>query len=206
MRNNIVILCEARTGSNFLCELFYCFEPINVLGEFFLESEDKNPVYAFDELQDTNHVIKVINTQISEYNLDFIFNTPNTYYIILERTNKLEQMASLKIAQKLQKWYGVDTSDMKIHIDPTEYENFCMSSIQNYAYLKSKTSGKNVLEINYEDDLLNIDLSKTLSKIHNWLQEHDILLNYTEFIPKYNKKQNNNSIQDMILNYHELCK
>ena len=190
MRNNIVVLCEARTGSNFLCELFYCFEPINVLGEFFLETEDKNPVYAFNELKDTNHVIKIINTQITDYNLDFMFTMPNTHYIILERTNKLEQLASLKVAQNLQKWYGVDTSDMKIHIDPIEYENFCISSVQNYTYLRKKTSDKNVLEINYEDDILNIDLPNTLHKIHSWLGEHDISLNYTNFVPMYNKKQN----------------
>ena len=139
--------------------------------------------------------------------LEFIFDDPETKFIVLERTSKLSQYVSLTAALSLGRWTEVDTTGTKVHIDPTAFLKFKNESDAWYQMIESKLSSKghNYLKLTYEQDLENINYDVLIPKINKWLDDNNIkYLNNKNYRIKNSIKQNNSSLEESITNYDEV--
>lgn len=152
-------------------------------------------------------VIKLHDFMLEQMDLEFIFNDPETKFIVLERTSKLKQYVSLTTALSLGRWTDVDTTDIKVHVDPEAFLKFKNESTAWYQMIESKltSKGHNYLKLTYEQDLENIDYNVLIPKINNWLDNNNIrYLNNSNYRIKNSIKQNLSSLEDTITNYDEI--
>ncbi|NJM87053.1 MAG: hypothetical protein HC847_07545 [Hydrococcus sp. RU_2_2] len=133
---------------------------------------------------------------------DFLFHDEFSIIHII-RKNKLRTIASLDIAFKTKQWSADKKSEIlrnnKNTILDTSQLMQRLEKIENYEDLTRKRFQKrSYLEINYED-LVSMP-SETFSRISSYLNIEDIDYKKTKL-----KKQNPESLQDLIVNYDEVA-
>jgi LPS sulfotransferase NodH len=172
-----------------------------------LNQHPKEALDAISSIIPQYKVIKLHDFMLEQMDLEFIFNDPETKFVVLERTSKLKQYVSLVNARALGRWTDVDTSDMKVHVDTEDFLKFKNSSNNWYQMIESKLAnqGHNYLKLTYEQDLENIDWDVLIPKINKWLDNNNVrYLNTTNYKIKNSVKQNNSSLKDTIINYDEI--
>ena len=161
---------------------------------------------SLDEIIKHTKICKIQNHQITEDQLEQLLDNPTLKFIVLERKDKLKQYASTLVIDQIKQFFRVDTSDIRINIDPKQFSNFKDRAELWYINLKQKLKNKNInfLDLVYENDIEFIDESKLLEKIKIWLDQEQIY--YSEYTSRdlYYFKQNKTPIEETVLNYKEL--
>jgi hypothetical protein len=161
------------------------------------------------EVFSPNHIVFKTHLYVWKISdVDWLFDCPDTHFIVLERRSKLAQYTSLAIANKTRKWSRYNTSNERVHIDPMEFQEFKRFTDRGYDHFfikELKKRNSNFLQLYYEDDLENIDSELFLRKIQNWMLSNGINLerNNTLF-PKKMIRQNTTPLKDQITNYNEV--
>lgn len=138
-----------------------------------------------------------------------IISKPNTKIIILKR-NLLDVYVSLKKANETKKWGWVDTTNIKININPEEYMKWYSETNELYDNLITNliSLNKSFITVNYEElNMINTDLNKVkliLSKLY--ANEINLRLSYSKFqSTNFLIKQDRNlKHKDKIENYNEI--
>jgi len=151
-------------------------------------------------------IIKIHDFMLKDFELDFIFDDPETKFIVLERESKISQYVSRIVADKLVKWTRVDTSDIKVHVDPDKFLKFKEESIDWYKTIETRliNNGYNYLKLSYESDLEHIDYDVLLPKINNWLDQNQISYHNNGYKIKHHVKQNRSTLEHVIENFSEI--
>lgn len=196
-------------------ELLYLFHCLKI--EFndyvsLLKYFSKNPnkiLEMLDSLMPVPKVIKILDHQMINTDIKFLLQKENTKFVLLDRSNKLEQFVSYEIAKQTSQWINTDTSDIKIHVDRTAFINFVNESTSWYNQITNQltSNGHNFLEINYETDLNTDSLDPLMFKIKDWLSTQgiettigskDIFYKKQNLLPIAEKISNFDEIQDLI--------
>jgi len=160
------------------------------------------------ELINDNIIIKAHWFHFEELDLisKGLLDLPNVEVILLERTGRLHSYVSKLKARQYDKWHNVDTSDIKVHVDPKDFLEDQTRSLNWYKYMRSELTARNkdYLEVNYEQDLDNFNKEKFYSLVDSWLVKTGLDLEKSSYEMKYFKKQNNAPIENSIENWEEL--
>jgi hypothetical protein len=248
MKKIILILCEARTGSNLLCEALNLYAPMRTVNEFFLEigfyinenhvpddlphknmfrpwekeqlfnflnvelndwpelikQINKNPIGAMNKINQIvpqTVAIKVHKEQFEKLNLKEIIHEPYVEIILLERSNRLHSYVSLLKGRQIDKWYGVDTSDIKVTVNPAGFIIEQQRSLNWYKEIRELLGSKNYLEVNYEKDLSNINKTSFYALFDPWFEKIKLPVNKSNYELQFYSKQDKQPIENSILNY-----
>lgn len=189
----------------------YSFPKHNELIDFI----QANPQLSMDRLEQVvfreNRVIKTHLFQMNSLGLDFLITRPNTKFILLSRTNVLEQYVSRRLAVETGVFSSQDETEettsttATFSLDLSDYRNFKNSneSLFNSYRKKLTDAGQNFLELTYEDDLLQFN-SSVMSKIQSWANSNNIPLERNDNFPSQFKKQNTRTIDQIVLNYDQI--
>jgi|LauGreDrversion4_2_1035121.scaffolds.fasta_scaffold21318_5 hypothetical protein len=167
---------------------------------------NKNPIGAMNKINEIVPanvivVIKVHRDHFEKLNLKEIINEPNIEVILLERSNRLHSFVSLLKGRQINKWYGVDTSDIKVVVDPQEFINEQQRSLNWFKELRELLRSKEYLEINYEKDLSNISKESFYSLCDPWFEKIKLPVNKSKYELKFYSKQDKQPIEHSIINY-----
>ena len=128
--------------------------------------------------------------------------------IILERENLLQQYVSFHKAVIAGKWRNINTTDIKITIDPVEFCNFKNYTNDWYDQITTycKIYNKIPLKLKYEDDLMNLNTdSITLkTKINEWISLVGIDILESNYIPSRVTRQDFSKPSDSIINWEDI--
>ena len=189
---NIIIFSEARTGSNLLCELFFSYNYVRVLNEFFIYFVDEKatPHYRFMTAAEKNlffnyfnienktiaNLTQIINSNpktslelldtINNYKVikvhDFIFNNLNLSFLLDDPETKF---ILLNRSSKIKQY----VSNQVAH-QIKEWHSVNTSDIKIHVDINE------FLEFKQRSNLWNLQIEKLLiEKNHNYLK-----LNYEE--------------------------
>lgn len=170
---------------------------------------NNNPISAMNKINqivppDVTVVIKVHRDHFEKLNLKEIINEPHIEVILLERSNRLHSFVSLLKGRQINKWYGVDTSDIKVTINLQEFINEQQRSLNWFKEVRELLSSKEYLEINYEKDLLNINKASFYSLLDPWFKKIKLPVNKSNYELKFYSKQDKQPIEHSIANYDEI--
>jgi len=204
-----VVITRSRTGSNLLISLLNSNPKIIAHGEKFSLLGHKNCDQIYKEIfpKKSNKIVgfKLFYYHPNDSEDKSIWNTlknnQSIKIIHLQRKNLLRSHISRLIAGKTENWASTQAKETglkekQIHID-TEKLLSDFETTNNYIK-ETNEAFKNhrTIEIFYED-LVN-DRKKTIKRISNFLEVEDMDL-------KSNlKKQNQEKIKEIVLNYEEL--
>lgn len=170
-----------------------------------LSKHPEDSITLLDKLMPVPKVIKILDHQMVDTDINFLFQKENTKFVLLDRSNKLEQFVSYEIAKKNGQWINSDTSDIKIHVDRTEFVNFINDSESWYDQIRQTltSKGHDFLEVNYEADLNTDSLDPLMFKIKDWLSTQGIetTVGSTDI---FYKKQNSLPMSEKISNFDEI--
>jgi LPS sulfotransferase NodH len=171
-----------------------------------LNNNTKETLMFLSQIISQYKIIKIHDFMLKDFDLDFVFNDPETKFIVLERESKISQYISRIVADRLFKWNYVDTSDIKVYVDPDKFLKFKEESINWYKDIETRliNNGYNYLKLSYEKDLEDIDYDIILPKINNWLDENNISYHNNEYKIKYHFKQNQSTLEYVIENFSEI--
>ena len=161
------------------------------------------------EVFSPNHIIFKTHLYVWKISdVDWLFDLPDTYFIVLERRSKLAQYTSLAIANKTKQWSRYNTSNERVHIDPIEFQEFKRFTDRGYDHFFIKQLKKrksNFLKLYYEDDLENIDPEVLLEKIRHWMLSNGVNLERnTTLFPRKMIRQNTTPLENQITNFKEV--
>jgi hypothetical protein len=164
-------------------------------------------ITLLDQIIPSTKIIKILDHQMITSNVDFLFSRTNTKFVLLNRTNKLEQFVSHETAKKSGEWVNTDTSNIKVHVDQETFFKFKTESDNWYNQIRKQLSdaGHNFLEINYEHDLNCKSLSPVMFKIKDWLLSQGVETTIGPIKIMY-KKQNTLPMSEKISNFDEINK
>jgi len=216
-KKKVVIFAQGRTGSSLLENLIANSSEISRNGEILakLHSPFKrrilSPIKFVEGL--SRYRSKDIIFHVKIYHLlDEQDQDPVKFFqrlirynwkvIYLKRNNKLKHAISNIVAEKRNSFhkFNDDVSLNQFTIDINELDRW-IKYRQKYEEIENSVLNKidNYLELNYEDDLENIENhKKTINKVFNYIS-----LPYTFKESNY-KKVVNKSIEDIVLNYDEI--
>jgi hypothetical protein len=109
-------------------------------------------------------------------------------------------------ARQLEKWHNIDTSNIKVHVNPQDFTREQQISIDWYKKLREQLASKHYLEVNYERDLENLNIVHLYELFDPWFEKINIPVNKSNYKLKYFKKQDKTPIENSILNYSEVKK
>ena len=252
----ILLLSEARTGSNLLNEALNLYTPVRTINEFYLSKNgfyitpDKTPddlphktligpkersilaeflnvppenyyelisairnnpiesLFKLAEVVPQHLVVKIHKEHFDELNLVRLLDNPNVEVMLLERTSRLHSYVSNLKARQYDKWHNVDTSDIRVTVNISDFLQQQQKSLDWYIKIREilKNYNKQYLEVNYERDLEHITKESFYALCDPWLKLVDFSLSKSTYELKYFKKQNNSSIENSIENYSEVVK
>lgn len=218
--NECRVLCaygEIFTSIEAIMRTFHADTKLNIIPEMYKSYALDNP-YEYIQFIDENVPDKYLFSKIQipyliqkhDDLIKKILSYKNCKLIIVKR-NLLDSYISEKKAEMANKWSKVDTTDMKITINPEEYVKYY--SRINSAYIKIiniiKSLNKEYLIINYDDihknnindrEKTNIIISK-LKTINLNLEINNTKYEKMEFLFLQDK---NKDICEKISNYDEL--
>lgn len=176
----------------------------------------KNPKKLLELL--TEHVTKTVivkahlfqliaGTYPVSYVMDWVLSQPNHKFILLERQNFLASHVSVLKAEQLNLWHNIDTTNTKVEIDPVRFKKELTANNWRYSYIRQKLKDHQIdyLNVDYDRDLKNYNISEFEQLIEPWAARNDINLGSAR--PKRVKvtKQNtSNDIADSISNWAEV--
>lgn len=206
----LVVVGNARTGSNFLLEALNSSKAIKMYHEIFAGhnrkiGENFQPILSTlyqKQLQSIKLVgFKLFYYHLTEQEWNNFLSYDNFLIIHLIRKNKLRTIISLDIAFKTNQWSTVKknekSSSKKIYLEPNKLIKR-IEKIEDYEKLTRKRfQTKSFLEISYEDLITNPE--SVFSQISNYLSIYDI-----DYKKNKLKKQNTEAIQDLVINYEEI--
>jgi len=84
---NIFIITEPRTGSNLLCETFYCFQPTRIINELFLTDSNENNLAIKTLIRDNEKELlyKELNLSNLKELSNFFVHNPKQSLILLDQ-------------------------------------------------------------------------------------------------------------------------
>jgi LPS sulfotransferase NodH len=205
-----VIVTSGRYGSNFLVSLLDSHENIEASGELFRYLDGDSSLKRWNEI----FGFKNRNTQIAGFKLFYFHpfdeNDAEVWNILqsdkeikiihLVRENKIRVYVSLMVATKTGEWKrksgkSNDINDKRIEIDFEDFINWIEEKEQFEFDTRNRFKNHPFIEISYEnlvgnresvfEDLLSF-LNVSKMKLHSPL-----------------KKQNKETLEDLILNYQE---
>lgn len=171
----------------------------------YLSEHPEESIDLLDKIIPATKIIKILDHQMVTADVNFIFDRPNTKFILLDRTNKIEQFVSHETAKKSGQWINTDTSNIKINVDKTEFLKFIDDSSIWYDQIRHRltVNGHDFLEVNYEADLNTNNLDTLMFKIKNWLSIQGIETTVGSTKILY-KKQNSLPMSEKISNFDEI--
>ena len=199
--------------NTFVYELFFTQEEKTQLFKIYntnnwrklLQKIHKNPINAFNVLSkildNQNKIVKLLDHQFQQNKKLYSLIDISSKFIVLERSNTLEQFVSLKIADETDAWWNQNTDQHKIILDINEYQNFCQDKKTYYENLKLQLKDKSYLLINYEEDLVNGISDPLLLKLQKFLDKSPKIIKKDK---TRIKKQSSISCVDKIINYNEI--
>jgi hypothetical protein len=143
---NIFIWCNYRTGSTALTgELSKVYNLKNYCEAFQpLRPADTEKFLKEIKTIDQNYVVKVMPGQTEDkFKVEIEEITADSHVILLERKNKIDQMASMYVAQTTGVWLEMDgdqqdTQEFSLDIDKDEVSKVCDEIAHNHQLLKTK--------------------------------------------------------------------
>jgi hypothetical protein len=165
---------------------------------------NKNPIGAMNKINEIipqTVIIKAHREHFIKLNLKEIINEPFIAVILLERTSRLHSFVSLLKGKQIDKWYGVDTSDIKVTVDPQAFEFEQQRSLNWFKEVRELLSSKDYLEINYEKDLSNINKTSFYALFDPWFEKIKLPVNKSNYELQFYSKQDKQPIENSILNY-----
>jgi hypothetical protein len=186
------------------------FEFLNVEQGSYIELIKKvnlNPVNSLIKLYEISTdslVVKIHRKQIHTDQIDELLQLPYVEIIILQRSNRIARYISLLKAKKTDIWHGVDTSNLQVVVDRTEFEKEEQLSIDWFNNIKKSIPSKDYLEVNYEKDLENLNKESFYDLFDPWFEKINLTFTKTNYKLKLFKKQNKTRLQYSIENYKEL--
>lgn len=207
----VVIVCQARTGSNLLVSLLNSHPNVSISGEIFdfLNGQSTKDIWN-NQFKKYPKKIKVVGFKIfyqhpfdGEKDVWGIINKdPSILIIHLTRKNTLRSYISLKIAEKTNRWHeSINSKDFpsekKIKVDIEEYSKYCIKT-DNYIKLTQKHFSKShdFIELSFEE--LTKDNQKCINKISASLALETFYVS-TKMI-----RQNPEPLNNLIINYNEV--
>jgi len=207
-----VIISRSRTGSTLLMALLNKHKNIICEGELFKVLHGKSCRDIWDELYGKKPKrIKFIGFKLFYYHpfdddkevWDFIENDKDIAIIHLTRKHYLEAYLSQKIGEKTKQWseskfrpHDITLQDKVVRLDSKE----CKETFQKINTYEKETMERfkdhEVIEVDYKD--LNEDKEGIVSSIFTAFQLP------MEKVQVVNKKQNSESMSELIENYQEL--
>lgn len=207
-----VIISRSRTGSTLLMALLNKHSQVICEGELFKKLNGKSCLEIWNELYSKKPKrIKHVGFKLFYYHpfdtdktvWDFIDKDKEVAIVHLTRKNYLEAFVSQKIGEKTKQWsesklrpHNLTLEQKQVVLEPEEcLETF--ETIRNYEReTKERYKNRKFIEIDYGD--LNNDKEGTVGQILNALSLSK------ETLEVVNKKQNKESLQDLIQNYAQL--
>ena len=202
-------------NNTFIYELFFTHEERTQLFEIYNTSDwkkllykiHKEPIKSFNILSkivgNQNKIIKLLDHQFQRNKKLYSLIDISTKFIVLERSNTLEQFVSLKIAEETDTWWNQNTDQIQITVNIDEYQNFCQNKKAYYENLKLQLKDKSYLLINYEEDLAAGISDSLLLKLQKFLNDSSKIIRKDK---TKIKKQNTLNCFDKITNYNEIKK
>ncbi|MDK2771861.1 MAG: sulfotransferase [Flavobacterium sp.] len=203
-----VVITRSRTGSNLLISLLNSHQKIEAYGEVFSLLQNKSCKEVYNEIfpekssKTTGFKIFYYHPQDSEDKSiwDYLISDKNIKIIHLRRENFLRVHLSKLIADKTDVWVSTSNEnkieDKKVLVDV----NLFLKDVEKTNLFIEKTRNQfkdhQYIEITYEE--LVKDNQKILSNILSFLNLSDCKLNSPL------KKQNNEKLEEIILNYDEV--
>jgi hypothetical protein len=194
-----------RERTNIFNQLNIALNDYKSLLQYF-SNNPEDTIRLLDDMILSPKVIKILDHQMTITDLDFIFQLPDTKFVLLDRTNKLDQFVSYETAKKSKQWANTDTSAVKIHVDKDEFFKFTEESYMWYENIKQRliSNGHDFLELNYENDLNCESLNPVMNRIKKWLSLQGIETSVGYTTSRY-KKQNTLPMSEKILNFDEIA-
>lgn len=170
-----------------------------------LKKIHENPIDAFYNLKSIdssrNKIIKLLDHQFERNNKLYSVLDNFTKFIILERSDSLEQYVSLEIAEQNKIWWNQNTNKYKIHLDIDSYSTFCKKKKMFYSNIKEQLKDKNCIILNYEEHLSNGITDDLLTTLQGYLTNSPNILDKDRNVIK---KQSTVNCSEKILNYENI--
>jgi len=210
-----IVLSEGRSGSTLLVdELGRRWDEIRSEREVFQwkwrGSKSFEAIARRTFIQDTGHAIvgcKILLLQVSDEQLTQLLELQGMRVIFLRRRNLLRRYVSLKIAEQTDLWR--QSSREKVRIPTLEErritirtDNFYQRTMTTFAYFRrfeELAASVPSIDVYYED--LSSDLNNELRRIAEFLGAGEP----SREDPPLLTKQNPESLEDLILNFDEVC-
>lgn len=192
-------MAEPRTGTSLINDRFMVYGPLINHGEFFQYSREPQDLRS--QLNKFSSVVKVLSTQLSLTQIEEIVSWPETEVIYIKREDKLSTYVSWQKAVEHNLWNNVDTSDIKITLDPEDYAQWYTKSVAWHNEIETIISTKNVLRLVYEQDIDNFQLDKFIETVDNWFVDLDVCLLKSTRLRTWGIKQNLKPIENSINNF-----
>ena len=143
---NIFIWCNYRTGSTALTGELSKIYDLKNYWEAFQPLRPADTEKFLNEIKtiDQSYVVKVMPGQIEDkFKVEIEEITADSHVILLDRKNKIDQMASMYVAQTTGIWLEMDEDpqDLKkftLDIDKDEISKVCDEIAHNHLLLKTK--------------------------------------------------------------------
>ena len=174
--------------------------------EILLYNIREEPVKAFELLNSIiseNKVVKLLEHQLTQANKLYSAIDQFDKFIILERSNTLEQFVSEKIASQYDVWWDINTNDFQIELDVEEYWNYCNVKDLFYQDIRSRLKDKNYITINYEQDLIDGITDSLLTRLQSFLTNSPKIVREDR---NRIKRQNTTDVTTKISNWDEVRK
>lgn len=168
---------------------------------------NNNPIGAMNKINEIvpqTVVIKVHREHFEKLNLKEILHEPYIEVILLERSSRLHSFVSLLKGRQIDKWYGADTSNIKVNVDATSFAYEQQRSLNWFKEVRELLQSKNYLEINYEKDLSNINKESFYALFDPWFEKIKLPVNKSKYELQFYTKQDKQPIENSILNYDDI--
>jgi LPS sulfotransferase NodH len=210
-----IIIARSRTGSNLLISYLNKHESVIALGEMFQNLYNRDSQHIWNKIfSKKSSKIKAVGFKIFYYHpehsddhrvWEFIKSDPQIRIIHLKRLNVLRTIVSQAIADKTgaysKRWYNtakVELEDKRITLNRTEV----LKKLEQVKKWENDTDlayrGHKLLNIQYEE--LVSEKNGCMKKVFTFLglEPTDTTTNM--------KRQNSESLHDLVINYDELKK
>jgi hypothetical protein len=167
-----------------------------------IRANPQRSLAIMDELDPRTKVIKIQRHYLDQFNLYFLFDLDDAIFITVKRRNKLRRFTSFMQAGKIEKWFKVDTSELKILTTADEFIKDEYSSIIYWEKVEKNLKSRNRtnLHLVYEDDFEHYDLDTILNRLQEYIKSNGLELDIVKK-PITMFKQNNSRPQDVIGNW-----
>ena len=145
-------------------------------------------------------IFKCFPNHLTSNNIKYLIdNKIIDHTFILERKNIIDRYISYKKALQLENWSKVDTSNIQINFDKSNYKNFKEDHVKTYKTYLNIVENEKYTYFEYNDivnrnDFLNkiikilpgLKLNCEIDNLQTWAKKQDNEKNYSKKIKNYN--------------------